>query len=230
MSSNRNSKQTPNKQGAATTGPIGKDDDIWNDDDDEYWQEMEVVKEEVSVYGLDGDPRDKRYQYGSPTSASSPTLVRGTTYHNTISHARTSSASTDEHDRNKRRDETTVHELDYTRLRLDEDDDTEEIHLRTRFLFDEDKAMTPLSQMQATKNLLTEAQRIAYVSVCYLACREMAVSWRKVGRKELVPAVKALETWSIKILGRLYYHMEIAVPGTCRIVTQSYHPHWEGDS
>jgi len=33
--------------------------------------------------------------------------------------------------------------------------------------------MTPLSQMQATKDLLTEAQRIAYVGLCLLTSREM---------------------------------------------------------
>ncbi|PVF96051.1 DUF726-domain-containing protein [Serendipita vermifera] len=220
--SNKSSKDTSSK--APTTAPIGKDDDIWNDDDDDYWQEMEVVKEEVSVYGLDGDPRDKRYQYGSPTTASSPTLIRGTSASSHTGHARTKSSSTDEHDPvKKKQEENKVHELEYTKLRLDEEDDTEEIHLRTRFLFDEDKAMTPLSQMQATKNLLTEAQRIAYVSVCYLTCREMAVSWRKVGRKELIPAVKDLELWSMKILGRLYYHMEIAVPEQKMIESLAMH-------
>ncbi len=33
--------------------------------------------------------------------------------------------------------------------------------------------MTPLNQMQATKNLLTEAQQIAYVGLCALTSREM---------------------------------------------------------
>jgi hypothetical protein len=42
----------------------------------------------------------------------------------------------------------------------------------------------------------------------------MAVALRKVGRKELQPAIKGLELWSLKIMGRLYYHMEIAVAGT----------------
>ncbi|CAG8730216.1 5849_t:CDS:2, partial [Acaulospora colombiana] len=41
--SNKNSKDPSSN--TPTVAPIGKDDDIWNDDDDEYWQEMEVVKE-----------------------------------------------------------------------------------------------------------------------------------------------------------------------------------------
>ncbi|KAJ7718550.1 hypothetical protein B0H16DRAFT_1475548 [Mycena metata] len=54
-------------------------------------------------------------------------------------------------------------ESDYTRLRENEEDETDEVHMRTKYLFDEDKAMTPLSQMQTTRNLLTEAQHIVYV-------------------------------------------------------------------
>jgi hypothetical protein len=80
-------------------------------------------------------------------------------------------------------------------------------------LFNEDKAMTPLNQMQATKDLLTEAQRIAYVGVCYLTCREMVIGLKKAGRKELAGAVKGMELWSLKIMGRLYFHMELALPG-----------------
>jgi hypothetical protein len=44
-----------------------------------------------------------------------------------------------------------------------------------RYLFDEDKAMTLLSRMQATKNILTEAQR---VGLCSLTSREMVPSGR----------------------------------------------------
>ncbi len=66
--------------------------------------------------------------------------------------------------------------------------------------------MTPLSQMQATKNLLTEAQRIAYVGLCSLTSREMAQELKTVRRKELKAAVASMELWAMKIMGRLYYH------------------------
>lgn len=174
-------------------------DDVWGDEE-EFWQEMEVVKKDEPLYDLDEEDQ-KKYHYVSPKRSTATGNATGVF---------------DDYDVRGQewRSKQDQNENDYTRLRLDEDEDTEEIHLRTKFLFDEDKAMTPLSQMQATKNLLTEAQRIAYVGVCYLTCREMAVALRKVGRKELQPAIKGLELWSLKIMGRLYYHMEIAVPGT----------------
>jgi hypothetical protein len=104
-------------------------------------------------------------------------------------------------------------ENEYTRLRVEEEDESDQVHLRTRYLFDEDKAMTPLSQMQATKNLLTEAQRIAYVGLCALTGREMVISLKKVRNKELNDSIKNLELWTLKIMGRLYYHMDLATPG-----------------
>jgi hypothetical protein len=70
--------------------------------------------------------------------------------------------------------------------------------------------MTPLSQMQQTKNMLTEAQRIAYVGLCALVSTEMAKKLRSANTKELKPAIQDLELWRLKILGRMYYHMELA--------------------
>jgi len=98
---------------------------------------------------------------------------------------------------------------------VNEEDETDEVHLRTKYLFDEDKAMTPLSQMQATKNLLTEAQRIAYVGLCALTSREMALKLKLAKRKELQASSANLELWSLKIMGRLYYHMELETQGAC---------------
>jgi hypothetical protein len=129
-----------------------------------------------------------------------------------------------------------------TRLRLEEDTDADEVHMRTRYLFDDTQAMTPLSQMQATKNLLTETQRIAYVGLCKLACQEMTEELRKVaasdgkggvkgatvkarlkevagkgksGKEEEEEAsVEACKVWGLKIMARLYHHMELAREGT----------------
>lgn len=175
-------------------------DPVLDEDDDEFWQEMEVVKKEDPANGLDEEDQ-RRYHYVSPKRSTMTGNATGIIN------------EVDYQGHEWRSKQTDQNENDYTRLRLDEDEDTEEIHLRTKFLFDEDKAMTPLSQMQTTKNLLTESQRIAYVGLCYLTCREMTVMMRRVGRKELQPALKALELWSLRIMGRLYYHMEIAIPG-----------------
>lgn len=104
-------------------------------------------------------------------------------------------------------------EGEYTRLRLNEEDETDEVHMRTKYLFDEDKAMTPLSQMQATKDLLTDAQRIAYIGLCALTSREMSDKLKAVNRKELKKVIENTELWALKIMGRLYYHMELTTEG-----------------
>lgn len=85
--------------------------------------------------------------------------------------------------------------------------------MRTDFLFDDTQEMTPLSQMKATKDLLTEGQRIAYVGLCKLITREMVQSY-KVGRtKELAPAAESAQHWANKIMGRLYLHMDVSQSG-----------------
>ena len=184
--------------------PIGGSSWAEEEEDDDFWQEMEVVKKEEPVNGLDEEDQ-RKYHYVTPKKTLSTAAGNATGVYEDIDYrGREWRSKTEQKDEN-----------DYTRLRLDEDDDSEEIHLRTKFLFDEEKAMTPLNQMQATKDLLTEAQRIAYVGVCYLTCREMVVHLRKVNRKELAIAVKGMELWSLKIMGRLYYHMELAMPGVC---------------
>jgi hypothetical protein len=102
-------------------------------------------------------------------------------------------------------------EQDYTRLELDEDPEEDEIHTQTQYLFDDDKGMTPLSQMQTTKTMLSDPQRIAYVGLCRLVTREMATAFKNL--KELQPAVESLQNWGTKVMGRLYQHMEIDPAG-----------------
>ena len=114
---------------------------------------------------------------------------------------------------NEWRSKVDHNESEYTRLRVREDDDVDEVHLRTRYLFDEDQAMTPLNQMQQTKNMLTEAQRIAYVGLCALVSMDMVKKLKRINTKELKPAIQDMELWRMKILGRLYYHMELATAG-----------------
>ncbi|KAG7451899.1 DUF726-domain-containing protein [Guyanagaster necrorhizus] len=164
------------------------------DDDDEGWQDMPVIREDELKGGLDEEDQ-KRYHY-VPS-------VKGTNAANAIGNIDVDDLG------NEWRSKIDHNESEYTRLRVREEDDNDDVHLRTRYLFDEDKAMTPLSQMQATKNLLTEAQRIAYVGLCSLTSREMAQAMKVVRRKELKAAVANMELWAMKIMGRLYYHMEL---------------------
>jgi len=112
------------------------------------------------------------------------------------------------------REKREVDEQDYTRLELDEDPEEDEVHTRTQYLFDDDKGMTPLSQMQTTKTMLSDPQRIAYVGLCRLVTREMATVFK--GLKELQPATESMQNWGTKVMGRLYQHMEIDPAGKLR--------------
>ena len=125
---------------------------------------------------------------------------------------------------NEWRSKVDQNESEYTRLRMREEEDADEVHLRTKYLFDEDQAMTPLSQMQQTKNMLTEAQRIAYVGLCALVSTEMVKKLKQLVGKESKSAIQDMELWRLKILGRLYYHMELATAGTWRYLHDF---HWK---
>lgn len=166
------------------------------DDDEEGWQDMPVVH--VDDGGLDEEDR-KKFHYATPQKQATVNA--------------TGNLIDFDDSGNEWREKSTTNESEYTRLRLNEEKDDDEVHLRTKFLFDEDKAMTPLSQMQATKDMLSESQRIAYVGLCALIMKEMAITYRLAKRKELKPALESLELWSLKIMGRLFYHMELETAG-----------------
>lgn len=106
---------------------------------------------------------------------------------------------------------------DYTRVTRDDDQRSiDSLDETTDYLFDEDEyKRNPISQLEATKNILTDSQRIAYVGLCQLAMVEMATnlaqlhgSWR-IARK-LSDSQKSLGKWSQLMLSRLYMHMDIS--------------------
>ncbi|KAI9066465.1 DUF726-domain-containing protein [Trametes sanguinea] len=171
------------------------------DDDDEGWQDMPVVREDDDfALGLDEEDQ-KKYHYMPHPKKDPSASGAGNATGNVLDV---------DFQGNEWRAKADQNESEYTRLRINEEDDSDEVHLRTRYLFDEDKAMTPLSQMQQTKDMLTEAQRIAYVGLCALTSKEMIDSLKAVNRKELKKAIQNMELWALKIMGRLYYHMELA--------------------
>jgi hypothetical protein len=106
----------------------------------------------------------------------------------------------------------------YTRMNQDEDaQSADSMDENTQYLFkeslDDEDAKTPLSQMQATKELLTEGQRIAYVGLCKLT---MVAMLRDVGRvriKETRAAYESMTLWSQKMMIRLFTHMDIDSDG-----------------
>lgn len=176
------------------------------DEDDDGWEDMPIIRNIDMGLSLDEEDQ-KKYHYVLPNTneAAGDDGAMGNATGNLIDF--------DIHG-NEWRSKLEVNESEYTRLQLHEDDAPDELHLQTKYLFDEDKAMTPLSQMQQTKHLLTEAQRIAYVGLCHLMCRHMCSVYARLTTKELVESTKHLELWALKIMGRLYYHMELETEGS----------------
>lgn len=115
-------------------------------------------------------------------------------------------------------DDDSDEEKGYTQLRLDEDEEAEELHAATEYLFQDgnrhdpygdNTTATPLNQMKTTKQLLSEGQKIAYVGLCSLIASEMVRQIRRVPGKNLEPAKQSIESWKIKVMARLYQHMDI---------------------
>ncbi|KAI1855448.1 hypothetical protein JX266_000313 [Neoarthrinium moseri] len=115
----------------------------------------------------------------------------------------------------------------YTRVLDDEDAQSENsMDDDTRYLFkdpkstsmvdDEQEQRDAVSQLQATKDLLTEGQRIAYVGVTRVELYEMQkqaeYEYTKKTKKYVQTAAEATRMWSQKIMIRLYAHMEISPP------------------
>lgn len=116
----------------------------------------------------------------------------------------------------------------YTRVQLDEDaQSATSMDENTAYLFnkqssnllDEDEeARDLMGQMQTTKGIMTETQKIAYVGTVRLAMIEMvsqvqAFDKTRSSKKVLDAAVEAMKMWAQKIIIRLYAHMEIEAAG-----------------
>jgi hypothetical protein len=116
----------------------------------------------------------------------------------------------------------------YTRVQMDEDaQSATSMDDNTAYLFkepttnvlDEDEELRDMqTQMQTTKTLLTEGQRIAYVGIVRLAIIEMLKElskWEKTrkSKKVLDHAIEHMTMWSQMIMLRLYSHMEIESAG-----------------
>lgn len=115
----------------------------------------------------------------------------------------------------------------YTRVQLDEDaQSATSMDENTQYLFkdinggtgagfDDEEQRDAVSQMQATKDLLTEGQRIAYVGMTRLALSGMrkfaeSLEISKGSRKETAMSAEAIQMWSQKMMVRLYVHMDIS--------------------
>ncbi|KAL4741882.1 hypothetical protein BDV11DRAFT_48642 [Aspergillus similis] len=114
----------------------------------------------------------------------------------------------------------------YTRVQLDDDEDSiNSMDEDTSYLFRETAATAAgvegeelrdtLSQLQATKDLLTESQRIAYVGVTRLTIFGMVMDMERAPstkgtRKWKQKAIDSARGWGQAMMTRLYSHMDIS--------------------
>jgi hypothetical protein len=111
----------------------------------------------------------------------------------------------------------------YTRVQDDDARSVTSLDEETSYLFNEpqtngigveDELRDPLSQLQATKDLLTEGQRIAYVGVTRLTIFQMvkdleSVKTTKSTKKLYAQALDSMTKWGQQIMLKLYAHMDI---------------------
>ncbi|KAE8349906.1 hypothetical protein BDV28DRAFT_51701 [Aspergillus coremiiformis] len=113
----------------------------------------------------------------------------------------------------------------YTRVQLDEDaQSATSLDEDTSYLFREathnsagvegEELRDAVSQLQATKDLLTESQRIAYVGVARLAIFEMTkdldrIPSTKGTRKAKQKSIDSMRKWGQTMMARVYAHMDI---------------------
>lgn len=112
----------------------------------------------------------------------------------------------------------------YTRVIMDEDaESATSMDEHTQYLFkdpkgtsmgEDDEARDAVSQMQATKDLLTEGQRIAYVGVVRLEIvnlvKEAELEMTRGAKRQVVMGAEAVKMWGQKMMIRLYAHMDIS--------------------
>lgn len=94
---------------------------------------------------------------------------------------------------------------------------------------DDEASRDVLSQMKATKDLLTEAQRIAYVGVARLAMLQMVEDVHRLDRtkgskKQIELAVEAMRSLALRMVGRLYTHMELDRAGELSVGLDKLEP------
>lgn len=113
----------------------------------------------------------------------------------------------------------------YTRVIMDEDaESATSMDEHTKYLFknpngtsigEDDEGRDAVSQMQATKDLLTEGQRIAYVGVVRLEIVNMvkeaeSLQITKGAKRQVIMGAEAVKMWGQKMMIRLYSHMDIS--------------------
>lgn len=126
----------------------------------------------------------------------------------------------------------------YTRVLVDDDaESVTSMDDNTNYLFknapgtsmvDDEDTRDAVSQMQATKDLLTEGQKIAYVGLTRIEMSQMVkdmenIPQTKPTKKVTQMAAEAMKMWGQKIMIRLYTHMDISAAEQLMIEQLSEH-------
>lgn len=126
----------------------------------------------------------------------------------------------------------------YTRVLIDDDaESVTSMDDNTNYLFknapgtsivEDEETRDAVSQMQATKDLLTEGQKIAYVGLTRIELSQMVKDMDKVPvtkstKKAVQLATEATKMWGQKIMIRLYTHMDISAAEQVMIEQLSEH-------
>lgn len=126
----------------------------------------------------------------------------------------------------------------YTRVLVDDDaQSATSMDDNTNYLFktaggtsamDDDDTRDAVSQMQATKDLLTEGQKIAYIGLARIELSQMVKEMEKAvvsksTKKAWNLATESMKMWAQKIMIRLYTHMDISAAEQVMIEQLSEH-------
>ncbi|KAL2756906.1 hypothetical protein ACRALDRAFT_1008814, partial [Sodiomyces alcalophilus JCM 7366] len=127
----------------------------------------------------------------------------------------------------------------YTRVVMDDDaESATSMDENTKYLFkegnttsalhDDDDQRDAVTQMQATKDLLTEGQRVAYVGLTRLEIFQLVKEAETIGetkgtRKEVATGAEATKMWGQKMMLRLYAHMDISAAEQVMVEQLSEH-------
>lgn len=216
-------------------------------DFDDEWEEMPI--EHVATELEDSESEEEAYRPLSPTkrAAKGARALAARRTHRQTSHAYGATTNhagqhLDVHDvrgydwRTRPEDESIEKPSDaegYTQLRLDEDEEEEELHAATEYLFQEDMnrigdagedpSAAPISQLAMTKRLLTETQKIAYVGLCCITAHDLVREVQRLEPGEPMPASKSTSEWLLRVMVRLYQHLDIDVTEQAMIDSLAHH-------
>ena len=120
----------------------------------------------------------------------------------------------------------------YTKLRLDDADEDAELEAATDYLFQEDlnrlddaddPSAAPISQLALTKRLLSDVQKLAYVGLCSTLCSQIVKELEQLGAKDDRPAIQSAKEWGLRVMIRLYQHLDVEPAEQSMIESLSLH-------